>query len=161
MTDKGAKVVEFNARFGDPECQALMLRLDADLAELLHATATGRLADTPAPPWSSEAAACVVMAAKGYPGAYAKGEVIVGADAGPGDGGRALVFHAGTERDDALRTISVGGRVLNAMGRGDDIADAVKGAYARLSHIRWEGGFYRRDIGKRAGAIPAPSHVSG
>ena len=115
LTAEGPKLIEYNVRFGDPETQALMLRLDSDLLDLLVATAEGRLAGV-APRWSEDAALTVVMAAKGYPGAYAKGTAIGGierADALPG----VKVFHAGTARRDGV-LVANGGRVLNVTARG-------------------------------------------
>jgi phosphoribosylamine--glycine ligase len=147
ITADGPKLVEFNARFGDPECQTLMRRLKSDILPLLHAAATGTLAGAGAE-WSSDAAALVVLAADGYPGAYRKGSRIRGVAAAerlPS----VVVFHAGTEeRDGAL--IAAGGRVLNVTATGATIAEAVGRAYAGVAAIDWPEGFYRRDIGRRA-----------
>jgi phosphoribosylamine--glycine ligase len=143
----GPKLVEFNARFGDPECQVLMRRLKSDILPALYAAATGRLAGVTLE-WSREAAALVVLAAKGYPGAYAKGGRIEGverADALPG----VVVFHAGTsEESGALR--ADGGRVLNVTATGATIGEAVRRAYDGVDAIEWPDGFCRRDIGWRA-----------
>jgi phosphoribosylamine---glycine ligase len=147
LTAEGPKLIEYNVRFGDPETQALMLRLDGDLLDLLLATTEGRLAAV-TPQWSSDAALTVVMAVKGYPGAYAKGSAIAGierADALPG----VKVFHAGTAVSGG-RLVSAGGRVLNVSARGATIADAQAQAYAGVAAIDWPGGFCRRDIGWRA-----------
>ena len=146
LTDSGPKLIEYNVRFGDPETQALMLRLDSDLLDLLLATAEGRLAGVQ-PKWSNDAALTVVMAAKGYPGAYAKGDPITGidrADALPG----VKVFHAGTATSDG-ELVTNGGRVLNVTARGATIAEARSRAYAAVDVIDWPGGFCRRDIGWR------------
>jgi phosphoribosylamine--glycine ligase len=148
MIEDGApKLIEYNVRFGDPECQALMLRLNSDLLPALLATAEGRLGGV-ALEWSDDAALCVVMAAKGYPGAYAKGTEIKGlAEAGREPG--AQIFHAGTRRD-GNRTLADGGRVLGVTARGRDIREAQARAYAAVDKIDWPGGFCRRDIGWRA-----------
>jgi phosphoribosylamine--glycine ligase len=147
LTKEGPKLIEYNVRFGDPETQALMMRLDSDLLELLYATAHGRLADV-APRWSEDAALTVVMAAKGYPGAYEKGTIIRGidrADAMPG----VKVFHAGTGLLDG-EIVANGGRVLNVTARGATIAEAQARAYRAVDVIDWPDGFCRRDIGWRA-----------
>ena len=147
LTTEGPKLIEFNVRFGDPETQALMMRLDSDLLPLLHATADGTLANH-SPAWSDDAALTVVMAANGYPGAYEKGSIIGGvarADALPG----VKVFHAGTAiRDGAL--VASGGRVLNVSARGRTIAEARERAYAAVAAIDWPEGFFRSDIGGRS-----------
>ena len=147
LTAAGPKLIEYNVRFGDPETQALMLRLDSDLLELLVATAEGRLAGV-VPRWTEGAALTVVMAAKGYPGLYRKGEALAGiarANALPG----VKVFHAGTALADE-RVVSAGGRVLNVTASGATIAEAQARAYAGVAAINWPGGFCRRDIGWRA-----------
>jgi phosphoribosylamine--glycine ligase len=146
VTDRGPKVLEFNVRFGDPETQAILFRLDSDLFDLLLATAEGRLAQAPMI-WSSDPAVCVVMASGGYPGAYDKGKVIRGLDTACSRG--AMVFHAGTERqgDDF---VTAGGRVLGVTARGTDLREAVDCAYDAVSCIHWDGAFSRRDIAHRA-----------
>ena len=134
-------------RFGDPETQALVMRLESDLLPLLVATADGNLRKAQAK-WSDDAALTVVMAAKGYPGAYTKGTAIGGlekANALPG----IKVFHAGTSLANG-RLVSAGGRVLNITARGATIAKARARAYAGAAAIDWPDGFYRRDIGARA-----------
>jgi len=148
LTDTGPKLVEFNVRFGDPECQALMLRLQSDLLPYLHAAATGRLAELPAPQWSDEAAICVVMAARGYPDKPVAGSVIRGAeeDFGPD----VTVFHAGTSRDADGTLRAAGGRVLNVCARGATLGEARARAYAAIDRIDWPEGFFRTDIGWRA-----------
>ena len=153
MIEGGApRLVEFNARFGDPECQVLMLRLESDLLPYLHAAATGGLAEMPPPVWRDEAVVCVVLAAEGYPDAPRTGSVIEGAeeDFEPD----VVVFHAGVKREGEM-LVSAGGRVLNVCARGRDVAEARDRAYAAVDRIRFPGGFYRRDIGWRALAARA------
>jgi phosphoribosylamine---glycine ligase len=148
MIEDGApKLIEYNVRFGDPECQPLMMRLKSDLLPALLATAEGRLEGV-ALEWSGDAALCVVMAAKGYPGAYAKGSEIKGFD----DAARVpgvQIFHAGTRRDGG-RILADGGRVLGVTALGRDIREVQERAYAAVDKIDWPGGFCRRDIGWRA-----------
>jgi phosphoribosylamine--glycine ligase len=148
LGDGGPRLVEYNARFGDPECQVLMLRLDADLLEYLYAAATGQLTGIAAPAWREEAAICVVLAAKGYPDAPVKGAVISGAEADFGPD--VVVFHAGTSRDGEGRLIASGGRVLNVCARGATLEAARAKAYAAVEAIDFPGGFHRTDIGWRA-----------
>ncbi|MCW5695940.1 MAG: phosphoribosylamine--glycine ligase [Bauldia sp.] len=145
LTADGPKLVEFNVRFGDPECQVLMRRLESDLLDLLDAAAHGRLASAASPAWRDETAVTVVMAAKGYPGAIAKGSVIRGverANALPG----VTVFQAGTAGGNGALT-ATGGRVLAVTGTGTDTAAARRLAYEGVAAIAWPEGFYRRDIG--------------
>ncbi|ARC35612.1 phosphoribosylamine--glycine ligase [Paracoccus yeei] len=147
IRDGQARLVEYNVRFGDPECQVLMMRLGAQALDLILACAEGRLAET-AVTWADDHALTVVLAAKGYPGAYEKGTEIGGLDALPRDSSQ-MVFHAGTAlKDGAL--VATGGRVLAATGRGATLAEAHARAYALADAIDWPGGFYRRDIGWRA-----------
>jgi phosphoribosylamine--glycine ligase len=148
MIEDGApKLIEYNVRFGDPECQALMLRLNSDLLPALLATAEGRLGGLQLE-WSDDPALCVVMAAKGYPGAYAKGSEIKGLDDAARDPA-VQIFHAGTKRD-GNRVLADGGRVLGVTARGPDIREAQDRAYAAVDKIDWPQGFCRRDIGWRA-----------
>jgi len=147
-TRHGPKLVEFNARFGDPECQVLMLRLESDLVPYLVACAGGTLASMPPPVWRDEPAVCVVLAAKGYPDAPAKGGEIRGADAD--FGADIVVFHAGTTRDAGGTLRAAGGRVLNVCARGPDLRTARDKAYAAVDAIDFPEGFCRRDIGWRA-----------
>ncbi len=147
LTSTGPKLVEFNARFGDPECQVLMLRLDGDIVPYLLGCANGTLASLPAPQWIDGAAVCVVLAAEGYPDAPRSGGVIVGADAD--FGADVTVFHAGTAIKDGVLT-AAGGRVLNVCARGPDIRTARDRAYAAVDAIDFPTGFHRRDIGWRA-----------
>ena len=143
----GPKLIEYNCRFGDPECQVLMLRLRSDLLPALIAARVGRL-DTVGLQWSDDVAICVVMAAKGYPGSYATGTEIRGLEeAAEVDG--VEIFHAGTARQGG-RIISNGGRVLNVCATGATVAEARERAYAAIRVIDWPDGFCRRDIGWRA-----------
>ena len=147
ITGKGPYLIEYNTRFGDPECQVLMARLESDLLPALLASAEGNLAGVDLR-WSQQAAVTVVMAAKGYPGDYKKDEPIGGlALAGQMPG--VQIFHAGTTaRDDKI--LSNGGRVLNITATGDTITQAVSRAYSAVDRIDWPGGFCRRDIAWRA-----------
>tara|TARA_R110002020_G_scaffold10965_2_gene41673 strand:+ start:5471 stop:6742 length:1272 start_codon:yes stop_codon:yes gene_type:complete len=145
LTETGPRLVEYNARFGDPETQVMVMRLDSDLLELLHATATGRLAGHDAV-WKDKFALTVIMAARGYPGSYDKGSAIVGADELDSD--LVQVFHAGTRREDG-RLLAAGGRVLNVTALGDTARQAQQRAYAAIDKIEWPEGFCRRDIGWR------------
>ena len=143
LTDDGPKVLEYNARFGDPETQVLMPRLDGDWLQLLHNCATGNLPEA-APAWRSEAAVCVVMAAGGYPESYAKGATILGVDAAESD--RTVVFHAGTARDADGNLVTSGGRVLGVTSLGDSIRDARDTSYAAVATIQWQDEHHRTDI---------------
>jgi phosphoribosylamine---glycine ligase len=147
IEDGHARLVEYNARFGDPEAQVLMMRLGAQALDLMLACAEGRLAEARVT-WADDHALSVVMAANGYPGDYAKGSVIGGLEALPEDS-RRMVFHAGTHADGAQVTAN-GGRVLNVTARGETLAEARAQAYAMVDRIDWPGGFCRRDIGWRA-----------
>jgi phosphoribosylamine--glycine ligase len=148
MVSEGhAKLIEFNVRFGDPEAQALMLRLRSDLLPALIATAQGRLKGV-ALDWYDDAALCVVMAAKGYPGTYQKGTEIKGLTEASADPD-VEIFHAGTKRE-GHRILATGGRVLGVTARGRDIREAQGRAYWAVDKIDWPGGFFRRDIGFRA-----------
>jgi len=147
LTDEGPRLVEFNARFGDPECQSLMLRLESDILPYLMAAAAGDLTGLPAPKWSDEAAICVVLAAQGYPERPMAGSQIAGADADFGKD--VVVFHAGTARGPGGALIAAGGRVLNVCARGASLAIARDRAYAAVAEIDWPGGFHRTDIGLR------------
>jgi phosphoribosylamine--glycine ligase len=147
LTAGGPKLIEFNVRFGDPECQVLMMRLESDLLELLRATAEGGLAAM-APRWTTEAALTVVMAAPGYPAAPVRGEPIGGVAEAEAVAG-VKVFHSGTAAADG-RLVSAGGRVLSVTARGATIAEAQKRAYAAVERIDWPSARFRRDIGWRA-----------
>lgn len=146
LTPKGVQLIEYNCRFGDPECQVLMQRYEGDLAELMLATAESRLATLPAPQFSPETALTVVMAAKGYPDTPQKGGSIDGLAAAEADG--AKVFHAGTALKDG-QLVANGGRVLNVTARGPNVTSAQQKAYAAVDKILFPEGFCRRDIGWR------------
>lgn len=148
MTNQGPKVLEYNVRFGDPECQPLLMRLQSDLLDILEATVDGRLDQLTHIAWDPRPAVCVVMASEGYPGSYEKGKVIRGLEeaAKLPD---VKVFHAGT----ALRngqSVTTGGRVLGVTALGDTIANAKRLAYMAVKCIRWEGAWCRKDISDKA-----------
>lgn len=145
----GPAVVEFNCRFGDPETQAVLALLDSPLGELLYATATGTLADIDAPQWRDGSAITVVLAAENYPGRPRIGDVITGAGDGAADGA-AAVLHAGTSQREDGALLSAGGRVLNVVGVGSDLAEARTNAYDRITTIKLPGSHYRTDIGLAA-----------
>jgi len=147
LTADGPKVLEFNARFGDPECQPLMLRLRSDLVPLIEATIDGRLDQVKAE-WEDEVAICVVLTAGGYPGSYEKGKEIRGLDTLK-DWRRGFVFHSGTVKKDG-RWLTSGGRVLGVTALGKDIESAVTEVYGAVRQIGWEGMHYRKDIAQRA-----------
>lgn len=147
ITKNGPKLVEYNCRFGDPEAQVLMPRLKGDLLTALLAARDGVLSGFDLR-WKNEAALTVVMASRGYPGAYEKGHEIFGLNAAASLPGITL-FHAGTERRDG-KIVAVGGRVLNVTATGKDVAEAKARAYDAVSRIHWDGSFYRSDIGWRA-----------
>lgn len=141
------KVIEFNARLGDPETQPILLRLKSDLVDLVEDALDGRL-DRVEASWDPRPALGVVVAAAGYPGKVRSGDVIAGLDAGDGDGVK--VFHAGTALDAHGAVVSAGGRVLAVCAIGEDLGAARERAYARARAIRFDGAFWRRDIGHRA-----------
>jgi len=147
LTREGPKLIEYNARFGDPECQVLMLRLESDLAELLLACAENRLAAIEPPRFSSQTALTVVMAAHGYPGTPRKGGHIAGIDRAETTG--AHVFHAGTALTADGTLVANGGRVLNVTASGASVREAQAAAYAAVEQIDFAGGFCRKDIGWR------------
>ena len=141
ITADGPKLLEFNCRFGDPETQVLLTRLDSDLVDLLEATIDGRLGSVQAK-WKAEAAVCVILASGGYPGSYASGQPITGLDRVPDD---ITVFHAGTRRD-GEKIVTAGGRVLGVTALAGDLAAAREKAYAAVEGIAFEGRQFRRDI---------------
>ena len=147
ITAEGPKLIEYNVRFGDPETQVLMLRLMSDLVPALLASRDGMLKNFDLR-WYPDPALTVVMAAKGYPGAYQKGSVIGGLDDASGVDG-VEIFHAGTKADGA-RVLANGGRVLNVCAIGKSVAEAQAKAYAAIAKIDWPDGFFRRDIGRLA-----------
>jgi len=158
VQDGHAKVLEFNVRFGDPEAQALLVRLRSDLLELIERACDGRLAGATID-WDARAAVCVVLAAEGYPGAVERGRRIEGVEAlRAWEGGK--VFHAGTKRPDGA-LVTDGGRVLGVTALGDTIEQAVTEAYAAVARISWPGMHYRRDIGQRALAETAKREMGG
>jgi len=147
ITSEGPKLIEYNVRFGDPECQVLMLRLMSDLVPALLASRDGMLKSFDLR-WYPEAAVTVVMATKGYPGAYGRGSVIEGLDDAAAVEG-VEIFHAGTKAEGG-RILANGGRVLDVCGLGATVREAQARAYQAISRIRWPEGFYRHDIGWRA-----------
>ncbi|MEM9878664.1 MAG: phosphoribosylamine--glycine ligase [Pseudomonadota bacterium] len=146
ITADGPQLIEYNVRFGDPECQVLMMRLESDLGQLLYAAATGGLEHAQLA-WSDDTALTVVMANKGYPGRYQKGDVISGIEAA--ELGGAAVFHAGTASEDGAVT-ATGGRVLNVTALGENVTQAHQNAYKAVGAIQWDNAYYRSDIGWRA-----------
>jgi phosphoribosylamine--glycine ligase len=147
-TRHGPKLIEFNARFGDPECQVLMLRLESDLVPYLMACAGGRLHEMHEPVWRGDDAVCVVLATEGYPGAAKAGSVIRGLDQDFGPG--VVVFHAGTSAGPDGEILAGAGRALNVCATGVDLAEARERAYGAVALIDWPQGFHRTDIGWRA-----------
>jgi phosphoribosylamine--glycine ligase len=147
LTPTGPQLIEYNARFGDPECQVLMMRLQDDIIDLFLAVAEQRLDQIPAPRFSPETALTVVMAAEGYPGTPEKGGTIDGIAAAEAEGAR--IFHAGTEQQPDGQLIANGGRVLNVTGIGATIGDARNIAYAAVAKLDFPSGFCRTDIGWR------------
>ena len=147
ITKDGPQVLEFNARFGDPECQPIMMRLKSNLIPLLEATIDEKLNEVE-PEWYNEAAVCVVLTARGYPGPYDKGKEIHGLDK-LSNWTKGFVFHAGTAKEKD-RWLTTGGRVLGVTARGNDIAAAVKEVYRAVGEISWDGMHYRKDIARRA-----------
>lgn len=154
LTQGGAKVLEFNVRMGDPECQAILPRLKSDFAELVEALCDGRLKDYRAV-WDDGAAVCVVLASGGYPGPYSKGKVITGLEMAEEDP-RVALFHAGTRLENG-RFLTDGGRVLGVTATDSSLASAIMAVYEAVNKIHFEGMHYRRDIGaKGLGADRAP-----
>ncbi|UWQ34105.1 phosphoribosylamine--glycine ligase [Leisingera sp. M527] len=147
IKDGQPRLVEYNVRFGDPECQVLMMRLGAQALDLMHAAAEGRLAEAQVN-WGDDHAITVVMAAEGYPGSYQKGSEIKGLKALPEDSSN-MVFHAGTKAENGM-VLAAGGRVLNVTARGETLQEARDRAYAMVDGVDWPLGFFRRDIGWRA-----------
>jgi phosphoribosylamine--glycine ligase len=148
LTSAGVKVVEFNARFGDPEAQVVLDRLATPLAGLLHAAATGDLTAAPGPSWLPGSAVTVVIAAEGYPDAPVKGDEIDLTNYS--ERAMAYLLHAGTADAGHGTVISAGGRVLNAVGSGPDLAAARAAAYGVAERVQIRGGWYRHDIAEQA-----------
>jgi phosphoribosylamine--glycine ligase len=148
VTGQGLKVLEYNVRFGDPECQPLLMRLQSDLVDLLEATVDSRLDEIAAPQWDPRPAVCVVMASEGYPGKYEPGQPIRGLD----DAARlpdVKVFHAGTRIKDE-QIVTDGGRVLGVTALGSSISAAKLQAYTAVKAIRFSGAWCRKDISDKA-----------
>ena len=151
LTASGPKLLEYNVRFGDPECQVLCMRLMSDLLTALVAAHDGVL-DTFHLRWHEDTALTVVMAAQGYPDSYDTGSEISGLDKAveAGNDGNVVIFHAGTDRDETGKLVANGGRVLNVTAMGSSVSIAQTRAYAAVHAIDWPAGFYRGDIGWRA-----------
>jgi len=154
ITPSGPRVLEYNVRFGDPECQPLLMRLQSDLVDLIEATLDGTLDQLEPPRWDTQTSVCVVMASEGYPGSYQKGHVIEGIDEADAMD-RVKVFHAGTTLRDG-QVVSSGGRVLGVTALGETVAAAQQRAYQAIEKIHWQGAWYRSDIADKA--IRAPAH---
>ena len=148
LTEQGPRVVEFNCRFGDPECQPLLLAMESDLLPLLAATAQGELAGQPAPTFAPGASLCVVLVSEGYPGPYPKGRRIAGLEALAGRED-VVVFHSGTAKVDG-RFVTAGGRVLGVTARAGGVAEARRLAYEAVAELSFDGMGYRQDIAHRA-----------
>ena len=148
LTQSGPKVLEYNTRFGDPECQPLLMRLKSDLLDILEATVDGRLNEIDPPVWDPRPAICVVVANKGYPGAFENGQVITGIDRAD-ELPDVKVFHAGTSLVDG-NVVTQGGRVLGVTALGDSLATAKLNAYKGVQLVRWPGAWCRKDIGDKA-----------
>ena len=146
LTQDGPKVIEYNSRFGDPETQVVLPRLDTDFAQIVEAVAQERLSELSIQ-WKKEASACVVIASGGYPGSYPKGLEISGLDEN-GQAQGVTVYHAGTKLEDG-KFLTNGGRVLGVTALGETLEEALKKAYAAVEGITFDGAFYRRDIGRR------------
>lgn len=159
MTEAGPRVLEFNARFGDPETQVLLRRMKSDLLPILLATAKGELATIEPPEWDERVCVGVIAAADGYPGTVRKGDVIRGLEAA-GEVEDVVVFHAGTARSIKGDVVTAGGRVLCITALGSDMEDARKKAYAAFDAIQYEGKFCRRDIGVKRAPPPRASEPS-
>ena len=158
LTSKGIRVVEFNARFGDPETQPLLARLKTPLGGLLYAAATGALADQPPLQWASGSAVAVVLAAENYPATPVTGGVIGGLDLAGADG--TMVVHAGTALDGRGRVVSAGGRVLAVVGTGAELSTARQAAYATIANLELQGSFYRTDIAQQAATEAAQQETA-
>ena len=148
LTSSGPKVLEFNVRFGDPECQPLLMRLQTDIVDLLEATADGKLSELEPLEWDERPSTCVVMASEGYPGDYEKGRVITGIESADALE-NVKVFHAGTKLEND-QILNDGGRVLGVTALGDSISKAKLQAYKAVKEIRWLGGWCRKDISDKA-----------
>src|SRR5262249_4090638 len=147
MTARGPMVLEFNCRFGDPETQPIVMRMESDLIEALETSVEGRVSDGDFR-WAREASACVVMSSGGYPGTFEAGKWIAGLE-DAGGMPEVKVFHAGTTRHDG-KYFTAGGRVLGVTAKGADLKSALDNVYAAVDKIRFDGGHYRKDIGAKA-----------
>ncbi|MCU1263725.1 MAG: purD [Acidobacteria bacterium] len=156
LTSDGPRVLEYNVRFGDPETQAILVRLQTDLAEIFFAMARRTLADIKLE-WTNESSACVVLASGGYPGKYESGAVIMGLNE-CADEDRVQIFHAGTARSSSGEWITAGGRVLGVTATGEDLAQALARDYRLISKVHWQGMQYRRDIGSFLSEPPTVSN---
>jgi phosphoribosylamine--glycine ligase len=154
LTESGPRVIEFNCRFGDPEAQVVLSRLETDLLEIALAAANGKL-DQVDVRWNDQAAVCVVMASGGYPGSYETGKTINGLAGISSISGDTQVFHAGTVEAEDGTVLTAGGRVLDVVATGSDIFEARTTAYAAVQTINFEDAEYRRDIATRAVKSPA------
>jgi phosphoribosylamine--glycine ligase len=149
LTPLGPKVLEYNVRFGDPECQPMLMRLKTDFVDILEATVDRRLGEIGQLEWDPRPSVCVVMASEGYPNAYEKGKVIRGLDEAAKIED-VVVFHAGTTTNDAGEVVTNGGRVLGVTALGDTVAAAKLQAYKAVKCIRWDGAWCRKDISDKA-----------
>ena len=149
LTPQGPKVLEYNVRFGDPECQPMLMRLKTDFVDILEATVDRRLGEIGQLEWDPRPSVCVVMASEGYPGSYEKGKVIRGLDEAAKIED-VVVFHAGTTTNDAGEVVTNGGRVLGVTALGDTVAAAKLQAYKAIKCIRWDGAWCRKDISDKA-----------
>jgi len=148
LTPQGPKVLEYNVRFGDPECQPMLMRMQTDFIDVIEATLDGRLAEIEPLQWDPRPSICVVMASQGYPGSYDKGHVIRGLEEAAGIED-VKVFHAGTKMADQ-QVVTNGGRVLGVTALGESVATAKLQAYRAVQCIRWDGAWCRKDIADRA-----------
>lgn len=146
LTADGPKLLEYNVRMGDPETQAILIRLKTSLVDIFKAIPTGRLRDVKVE-WTNDSSACVVLASEGYPAQYKIDVPIEGLDR-VASFGEVTIFHAGTKRSDAGKLVTAGGRVLGVTARGETLEKALGRCYNAVGHIKWEGMRYRRDIGK-------------
>ncbi|MEM7190699.1 MAG: phosphoribosylglycinamide synthetase C domain-containing protein, partial [Pseudomonadota bacterium] len=158
LTSEGPKLLEYNTRFGDPECQVLMMRLKSDLVPALQAACDGQLKNIDLQ-WYEDSAVCVVMATQGYPGSYDKGSTIGGLSVAD-NSDEVTVFHAATRKGEDGRFEAHGGRVIGVTAHGPDLSTARGLAYDAIEQIDWPEGFYRRDIAASVGGAPGPKKAS-
>jgi phosphoribosylamine--glycine ligase len=155
LTQVGPKVLEYNVRFGDPECQPILMRLKSDLLDILEATVDGKLDEIEPPVWDPRPAICVVMASQGYPGDYENGKEITGLEEAAGIED-VKVFHAGTKLVNG-KVLTNGGRVLGVTALGSSLSNAKLNAYTAVKAIRWPGAWCRKDISDKAASYIATS----